>query len=136
MTIRYGEACRIFVEFEFNSDYAKLDGSPGTGATPTTAEAQTVWLTNSDPVFNAVDFYERAHTNAVVLIGNWKRTADGSGYRPAWYGDRKSRDQVTEKRIKSDQLQSIDVHLSGNAAAIKKWLADLPPAELTSQIAR
>ncbi|HXD76774.1 MAG TPA: hypothetical protein VN616_03145 [Puia sp.] len=136
MTIHYGEACRIFVEFEFNSDYAKLDGSPGAGATQTTISAQTIWLKNPDPVFNAVDFYERAHTHAVLLIGNWKRTADGSGYRPTWYGDRKSRDVVSEKRIKCDELQSIDVHLSGNVAAIKKCLADLSPAELTSQIAQ
>jgi hypothetical protein len=68
-----------------------------------------------------------------LLIGNWRQ--DGSaGYRPTWYYDKRATDQVTEKRILSTELQSMDVRLSGNVAAMKKWLAGLPVDELTAQI--
>lgn len=133
MTFRYREASTMIVEIEFNSDFARMVGKPAGSAPATAASGQVIWENNPAPDPNATDFPGRVHANALLLIGNWRQ--DGSaGYRPTWYYDKRATDQVTEKRILSTELQSMDVRLSGNVAAMKKWLAGLPVDELTAQI--
>jgi hypothetical protein len=135
MTFRYREASILIVEIEFNSNFARVVGTPMGSVPATAASGQVIWLNNPDPSLAINDYPGRSHHNAVLLVGSWKREPTGS-YRPTWDYDKQATDQVSEKRIKSDQVQSIDVRLSGNAAAMKKWIADLPMDQLTSLIIR
>jgi len=129
LTVQYREGSTMIVEVEFNSEFARIVGRPAGSAPATAASGQVIWENNADPDPNTVDFPARVHANAILLIGNWKRQADGGGYRPTWYYDKRATDEVSEKRIRSTQLQSIDVRLSGNAAAMRKWLADMSVQE-------
>ena len=136
MDIHYREACILIVEFDFNMDYVKLVGAPpATAPPPAIAGSSTLWFNNPDPVFNSMDLLERCHANAIQFAGAFNRTPDGQGYRPAWKSDKSATNFSTPKRFKSDQVQSIDCHLSGNSDAIRKWLADLSPGELSGMIA-
>src|SRR6185312_3209661 len=127
MTFRYREGSIMIVEIEFNSDFARVVGKPAGTAPVTPVSGQILWLNNADPTLTITDYPGRSHHNAILLIGNWRRQPSGD-YRPTWYFDKKATDEVSEKQIKSDQLQSIDVRLSGNPAAMKKWLADIDVA--------
>jgi len=133
MTFRYLEASIMIVEMEFNSDFARVVGKPTGSAPAAPVSGQILWLNNANPDLSLADFPGRSHQNAVLLIGTWRRQPSGD-YRPAWYFDKKATDEASDKRIKSDELQSIDVRLSGNPAAMKKCIADLPVMELGSLI--
>ena len=133
MTIHYQEAAILVIEFEFNMDYVKVIGSPAATAPPAAISgASTVWFNNPAPVFNSVDLFERCHANAILFAGTFSRNADGQGYRPAWRSDKAATNYSTPKKIKSDQVQSIDCHFSGNVLAIRKALADFSPQEVSA----
>jgi hypothetical protein len=123
-TIRFRDASVVIVEFGFNMDYAKSAGSilPGPVTGP-------VWFTNSDPDPIAIDAIVRSRSSVLLLEGPWNRKPDNyGGYRPLFGRDKTSVDQSTPKRIKCDQVQTIDLHLSGNARGIRQLLALLPAA--------
>jgi hypothetical protein len=131
-TIHFRDATVLVVEFEFNNEYAKTAGS-ATGF----AAGAPIWYSNTDPDPIAVNFFDRSRTNVLVLEGEWKMKADNyGGYRPAFYFDKTSVDKTTPKRIKCDQVQTIDIHLSGNQQAIRKFLAAFPRTELTALTTR
>lgn len=135
MTIHYHEASVLDIEFDFNMDYVKVIGAPPATALPLTISGtSTLWLNNPDPVTNSIDLFERCHTNAVLFAGQFKRTPDGQGYRPLWMSDKSATNFSTPKKIKSDQIQSIDCHFSGNVPAIHKALADFSPLEMSALI--
>lgn len=137
MAIHYHDASLIFVEFEFNIDYVKFFGAPpATLAPPAMSGTATVWFNNPNPVFNGVELSERCHSSAVLFAGDFKRLPDGQSYQPVWRANKAATNFSTPKTIKSDQIQSVDCHFSGNMPAIRKALADLPPQELSALIAR
>lgn len=135
-TIHFREAATVIVEFDFNMDYVKTAGtatSPATSAQPATT---TIWFKNSNPEFNGIDAPERVHTNVLLLVGSFNKSPDGQGYRPAWMNDKTATNLSAPKKNKSDQIQSIDCHLSGNPSAIRLLLAGLSPGEWTALLAR
>jgi hypothetical protein len=133
LSFRYREGSILIVEMEFNSNFARVVGVPNGSAPATAVTGQVIWTNNPDPSLTVTDFPGRSHRNAVLLVGSWRRQPSGD-YRPAWYFDKRATDEVSEKRIRSDRVQSIDVRLSGNVGAMKKWLADVPVGELSSLI--
>jgi hypothetical protein len=144
-TIHFRETSTLTVEFEFNMDDVKLAGVPASqppapaSQSPAPASPSgltTIWYNNPRPEFNAIDPPERVHTNVVVLAGSFTRNPNGGGYRPTWQTDKAATNQSGQKKFKCDQLQSIDCHLSGNTAAIRKWLADFPSSELTALLVK
>jgi hypothetical protein len=136
-TIHYREAALLVVEFNFNMDYVKVAGAPSaTAMPPAISGSSTVWFNNPDPDFISIDLFNRCHTNAILFAGVFNRTPDGGGYRPAWKSDKAATNLSTPKKLKSDQVQSIDCHLSGDPSAMRRLLADLSPQELPGLIAR
>ena len=129
--VHFRDAALLVVEFEFNMDFAKTAGS-ATGF----AAGAPIWFSNTDADPIAIDFFARSHTNVLVLEGDWNTKANAGGYRPAFYSNRQSVDQTTPKRIKCDQVQTIDIHLSGNPQAIRRFLAVMPRGEIAALIAR
>ncbi|HXB94617.1 MAG TPA: hypothetical protein VNU70_05645, partial [Puia sp.] len=130
--IHFRDASLLVVEFEFNMDYAKTAGT-ATGY----AAGAPIWYSNPDPDPISIDFFDRSQTNVLLFEGEWNKKPDNyGGYRPAFYFTRTNTDKTTPKRIKCDQVQTIDIHLSGNPQAIRKFLAVLPRAEIASLIAR
>ncbi|HTR31298.1 MAG TPA: hypothetical protein VMH27_18630 [Puia sp.] len=137
MTIHYREASLLIVEFDFNMDYVKIAGAPSASpAPPAISGTTTVWFNNPNPEFNSIDLFDRCHTNAILFSGAFTKTPDGEGYRPAWKSDKTATNLSTPKKFRSDQVQSIDCHLSGNAAAMRRLLADFAPRELNALIAQ
>ena len=137
MTIHYREASLLIVEFDFNMDYVKIAGAPSAAPPPPTISGtSTVWFNNPNPEFNSIDLFDRCHTNAILFCGAFNRMPDGEGYRPAWRSDKTATNLSTPKKFRSDQVQSIDCHLSGNTAAMHHLLADLSPQELSALIVR
>ena len=127
--VHFRDATILDVQFEFNMDYAKTAGS-ATGF----AAGAPIWFSNTDPDPIAVDFFERSRTNVLVLEGDWNMKSTTGGYRPAFYSNKPSVDLTTAKRIKCDQVQTVDIHLSGNPQAIRKFLALLPRSEIAALI--
>jgi hypothetical protein len=134
-TIHFREAATVIVEFDFNMDYVKTAGTATSSATPATPATTTIWFNNSNPEFNSIDAPERVHANALVLAGSFNKTPDGQGYRPAWINDKTATNLSAPKKLKSDQIQSIDCHLSGNPSAIRLLLAGFSPGEWTGLLA-
>jgi hypothetical protein len=131
-TIHFRDATVLIVEVEFNNEYAKTAGS-ATGF----AAGAPIWFSNPEPDPIAVDFFNRSRTSVLLLEGDWNTKSDQyGGYRPAFYSNKASIDKTTPKRIKSDQVQAIDIHLSGNQQAMRKFLAALPRGELAALITR
>lgn len=122
--IHFREASLLIVEIGFNTDFTR---TPNGIATPPVS-GTPIWLNNPAPDPIAVDLINRSHTSALLLKGDWHRS--GGGYIAAFRGDRASSDEGTVKRIKCDEVQTIGLQLSGNAAAIHQFLALLPAADL------
>jgi len=127
-SIHFRDAALLVVEFEFNIDYAKTAGT----ATGYPAGAPT-WFSNTDPDPISIDLFDRSRTNVLLLEGEWNKS--NGGYRPAFYSNKPSVDVTTPKRIKSDRVRTVDMHLSGNPQAIRKFLAALPRTEINALIA-
>ena len=156
LTQKFWDGTILIVQIGYNEELAKTVGSPlgglgspagmgppvgGPGASTNSVanEGFTLarWYSNSDPDNLSIDIFPRSRNILVMLLGPWVTKADQWGsYRPVYYGDKASRDQSTNKKIKSDQLQTIDFHLSGNARAIRRFLGDMPVREFNGMIAR
>ena len=129
--VHFRDATVLDVQFEFNTDFAKTAGA-ATGFAP----GAPIWFSNPDPDPIAIDFFARSRTNVLLLIGDWNSKPANGGYRSAFYSQKTSTDKTTPKQIKCDQVQTIDVHLSGNPQAIRKFLSVLPRGELNALIIR
>ncbi len=131
-TVHFRDATLLVVEFEFNMDYAKTAGS-----TTGFAAGAPIWFSNPDPDPISIDFFARSRNNVLLLEGEWNmKPTNSGGYRPAFYSNKPSMDLTTPKRIKCDQVQTVDIHMSGNPQAIRKFLSVLPRAEIAALIAR
>jgi hypothetical protein len=136
-TIHFREASLLIVEFDFNMDYVKIAGVSQAAAPPHSLSGNsTIWFNNPDPEFTSIDLFERSHGNAILFAGVFNRAPDGQGYRPAWKSDKASTDHATPKKVRSDLVQSVDCHLSGNTPAIRQFLAGLAPDGLAALISR
>jgi hypothetical protein len=119
--VRFRDASVLIVEIGLNVDFAK---TPDETPVPPAGNGP-IWLSNTAPDPIAVDLINRSHTCALLLSGNWKRSSQGGGYAV-----------TLNKKISCDQIQTITVHLSGNAPAIRRCLADWPGVELDQMMVR
>lgn len=129
--VHFRDATVLDVQFEFNMEFAGTAGS-ATGSAP----GAPIWFSNTDPDPIAIDFFARSRTNVLVLEGDWNMKSANGGYRPAFYFNKMSTDKTTPKRIKCDQVQTVDIRLSGNPQAIRKFLAVMPRTGIAALIAR
>lgn len=118
--VHFRDASVLTVEIGFNMDFAK---TPDEVAVPAVTSAP-IWMSNPAPDPIAIDWINRSRNCVLLLHGNWKKSPLGGGYK------------ATGKKIKCDQIETITVHLSGNAAAIRRCLGDWPVAELDGMIVR
>lgn len=119
--VHFRDASLLVVEVGINMNFAKIvDGAtvPAPGAGP-------MWMNNASPDPIAVDLFNRSKQSALLLKGDWKRV--NGGFVAGFAGN---------KAIRCDAVQTLSVHLSGNSGAIRRWLADVPAAELDGVIGR
>ena len=141
-TLHFRDASLLIVEFGFNMDYAKTAGTPSsapgaTAAAPASTHDSPIFFTNPDPDAGSIDAFARSHTSVLLLQGEWPAKPDRyGGYRPVFETIKTSTDVTTPKRIRSDQVQTIDCHISGNPQAIRQFLAALPQQEMKAMIAK
>lgn len=113
--IHYRDATLLVVEIGLNMNFAKtIEGAalPQVGAGP-------IGMTNAKPDPIAVDLMNRSHNCLLLLKGGWKQSPLGGGYAAAF-----------AKEKKCDQIQTMSITCSGNAAAIRRCVAGLPAGEL------
>jgi hypothetical protein len=93
---------------------------------------------NKEPdLQDALNRWSHSRNLTLMLIGNWSLIPDHYGtYKPAYLNDKKNTDNITSKKIKSDQVQTICIHLSGNNQAIHQFLSAFSAMDLTSLIVK
>jgi len=136
---KYWDGSVLIVQIAYNQDIAKTVGTPaagigsplGTNSGLNGGFSLARWYVNGDPDHLSIDIFPRSKNLLLLLMGPWVTKADSYGdFRPAFYEDKTATDQRTGKRIRSDQVQTIDFHLSGNAKAIRRLVADMPVGDL------
>lgn len=134
--LAWRDATVLLVEFDFNGDNARVeDGRAAAGAasaaagTGSSAFTLLHWYTIPEPdPLAATNYYSHSKNVALALTGAWNPQPNGEGF----YTPRFARDKMTIKNIKSDKVQTIALTLSGNRAAMRKFLSDLPDGELNT----
>jgi hypothetical protein len=68
---------------------------------------------------------------ALVLFGNWTPKPDGYGYyRPLYATDKKNTDLISKKKIQSDVVRIITMHVEGLPRYINFFLQSLDTDQL------
>lgn len=134
--LRFSEASTVIIEFDFNGDLAETGGSKR--AAPSGSPPAVRWYYIPEPdLLTRVNYYEHSHNMALWTIGPWNPQPNQfGGYAASWAADRTNRKGVTIKKIKCDKLQNFYVRVSGNAAAMRRILADLPAGEMERLLTR
>ena len=142
---RYWDGSILIVQIAYNQDIAKTGGTPaggigsplGTNSGLNGGFTLAKWYVNGEPDNVSIDIFPRSKNLLLVLMGPWVTKADSYGdFRPAFYQDKTATDRQTNKKIKSDQVQTIDFHLSGNTKAIRRFLGDMPAGDFSKMITR
>jgi hypothetical protein len=142
---KYWDGSVLIVQIAFNQELAKTGGSSGAGIGTPQATAigsnagftLAKWYSNIEPDNFSTDLYPRSKNMLLLLMGPWVAKADSYGdFRPAFYVDKTAIDGSTNKKIKSDQVQTIDFHLSGNGKAIRRFLGDMPAGDFNKIIVK
>ena len=134
----FRESVVLFIEFDFNSDRGdagRCECKPIKGETPSNGFKVVRWFTNPQPTSTNVIDYSNSTNVAYGLLGGWTSTPDSRGiYWPSYHADQKAIDKLTPKKIKTDRVQSICIHVSSNKAAMQKFFTDLDTEELNKVI--
>jgi hypothetical protein len=117
----FRDAALLVVEIGFNENFAKTIE----GATLPQVVAAPIWMANGKPDPIAVDLMNRSRNCMLLLRGDWKRSAMGGGYAATFAKDKKC-----------DQVQTTSITCSGNAAAVRRFVAGLPTGEFDGLLAR
>jgi len=140
---KYWDGSILIVQIAYNQDLAKTVGTPaaGIGSPPGTNNSGgftlAKWYLNGEPDNLSIDIFPRSKNLLLMLMGPWMTKADSYGdFRPAFYTDKTATDRSTNKKIKSDQVQTIDFHLSGNAKAIRRFVGDMPVGDFSKMIVK
>jgi len=135
-SLRFSDASTVIIEFDFNGDLAETGGSKRVA--PSGSSPAVRWYSIPEPdLLNNVNYYTHSHNMALWMIGGWNPQANQfGGYAASWAADRTNRKGVTIKKIKCDKLQNFYVRVSGNAAAMRRILADLPAVDMEKMVTR
>jgi len=119
--VHFRDASLLVVEVGFNMDFAKIVD----GVAMPVLSSGPMWMNNGAPDPIAVDLMNRSRQCALLLRGNWKK---GNGVFVSGF--------ASNQAMRCDAVQTLSVHVSGNAGAIRRWLADVPAGELDGMTAR
>lgn len=135
--LRFHEACVVVIEFDFNNRLVETAGGKRT-ASPGGSPPAAKWYAIPQPdLLDAVNYYTHSHNMALWMVGSWAPQPDTYGnYNAVWAADKSNWRTVTAKKIKSDKIQNLFIRISGNAAAMRRILADLPAEEFERLITR
>jgi hypothetical protein len=79
--------------------------------------------------------YLRSSDYALLLFGRWVLTLNEyNAYNAMYRADKKSNDAVTIKKIPSDKVQTITIHVEGASKYINQFLQSLDMQKLTGLI--
>jgi hypothetical protein len=142
---KYWDGCILIVQIAFNHELAGTVGSASSGiGSPAGTNSGlnggftlAKWYANSEPDNFSIDLFPRSKNLLLLLMGPWNTKADSyGGFRPAFHEDKIANDRSSIKKIKSDQVQTIDFHISGNGKAMHRWLSDMPVADFNKLMVR
>ena len=136
----FRESVVLFIEFDFNpdrGDAGRCECKPIKGEPSSNGFKVVRWFTNPEPTSTNVVDYSNSTNVAYGLLGGWSSVPDNRGiYWPSYHSDPKASDKVSPKKIKSDQVQSLCIHVSANKSAMQKFFEDLDTGELSRIIVK
>ncbi|HZZ76138.1 MAG TPA: hypothetical protein VFE04_09435 [Puia sp.] len=90
--------------------------------------------TDEKAIFDLNQF-KRCTDLAFILFGNWTPNPDGYGYyHPSFGTDKKNTDLITKKKIQSDVVRVIAMHVEGSPRHINSFLQSLDTDQLKKLI--
>ena len=133
MSFTFRESVVLLVEFNFNPDQAGPNNSTikAAGTISQPGFRLLKWYFNQEPQMNDnVHAFDRSKNIVIGLTGGWNLVLDrNDAYVSSFKQDKTSTNKTDPKAIKCDQVQSASLYLSGNKAAMKKFLADFEVEE-------
>lgn len=120
--LQYKENSVVEVFFNFNTDVGLINTSTPNNIKnwnfPGAKIAKSVHFTNAD--LNTLLWnFENSNNMKVLLLGNWLTTPRDENYSATFTLNGQG-DEHTPKKIKSDKVQTIAIHLMGNDLNISK----------------
>ena len=115
-TLQYREGTLVQVFFEFNPTVGLINTSGSIQAKDFTLQGTQVAreVHISDPELNSLPWhFENCKNMRVLLLGHWNSKPSEQNYTAA-YGLNGQGDERTPKKIKSDKVQTIAVHILGS----------------------
>ena len=139
-TTLFRDGTVINVEFEFNYEtppisFDQFEILRNTANTPTPVSFyQSYFNREASRLVNGTT-YKQSKNICWLILGDSYTTSNG--HRAAGFGkDKKNTDKISIKKIKSDQIQSITVIISGNHKGINTTISDLNWSALGRMIVR
>lgn len=137
--LHFRDASLLVIEFAVNPDLLSVEGAPaGASAAPAPGSLYISHLSNPHPdLLDNVHLFTHSYNNSIALIGAWNFSRNhDNNYVPTYVTGKIGWDEVTPKTIHSEQIQAIGFNLSGNKAAIRRFLGDLRPGEFSQFLHR
>ncbi len=137
-TLQFKDGTMVQVFFEFNPSVALINTSNEIKTkeihVPGTKLAKEVLL--GDPELNSLPWHFESWPNMkVLLLGNWLSKPVDQNYSAA-YGLGGQGDEHTPKKIKSDKVQTIAIHVMGNSTNMDKLIQQLDINKLNKAIVK
>ncbi len=141
-TERFRNASMIRVKFEINNENAIA--SSITENIHRTAElniphAALAFRLHNDKTDERALFdmnqFTRCDDFSFILFGDWNTKPDAyQYYRPAYHADKKNTDLVTPKKISSDKVRTIVMHIEGSPFYMNQFLESFDSGKLNGLI--
>lgn len=137
----YRNLVTLEIFFEFNPDVGLIYTSDGAEKvqqyTPDTLPgiAKSVSLSDPDPETLSWHFDQWPEMQ-VILLGSWKQDRDSRPNYTAAFEAAGQGDEHTPKKIKSDKVQTIAIHIMGDPKNARLLVRELPWPELTGVLVK
>ena len=135
LQFRNNTMVQVFFEFNQNIGLIKNDDANSTGkniVVPGSAIAKSVHI--SHPDLNTLPWhFGRWNNMKVLLLGNWILKSTNQNYDAAFSKNGQA-DEHTSKKIKSDKVQTIVIHVMGNTENMDKLIHQLDLNKLNEVI--
>lgn len=134
----FRSACVVQVYFDFNGDVGLGQENNLVQGTPSTIPGASIvaWFHNPQPDLEGLDWhYEKSYDVAEILLGPWQPKRDSyNGYHSVFSANPKNMDEKSVKKIASDKVQTIAIHICGRKDNVKKFISQLDLTKLNALI--
>ena len=140
-TLYYRNLVTLDIFFEFNAGVGLIYTSDGEEKvqqyTPDTLPGIAKSVTLSDPDLNTIMWhFDQWPDMQVILLGGWKQDKENRSNYTAAFEAAGQGDEHTPKKVKSDQVQTIAIHIMGNPQNARLLIKELKWPQLTGVLVK